>query len=210
VPEEDYDEQIPMGSLGRILRSSIESFKGVHFPYLLPKLPQPYDLRLNKSTESNIYCGLSWKSTRPKFGINKSIPILSLAPLLKIKGINFVNLQYGDVGDDIFMAGDKLGSYIQVIDDLNFYDDIDSLICILEACNIVVTASNSTAHLAGALGKETLLLLPYGNSRFWYWHDVENISLWYPSIKIFKQEDEGDWVKPIQAVKTYLEGRFEL
>lgn len=209
VPEVDYDEQISMGSLGRILRSSIESFKDVQFPYLLSKLPQPDDRRLNRSTEDSIYCGLSWKSTRAKFGINKSISILSLAPLLNIKGINFVNLQYGDVEDDIFIAGDKLGSYIQIIDDLNLYDDIDGLICILEACNIVVTTSNSTAHLAGALGKETLLLLPYGNSRFWYWHDIDNISLWYPSIRVFKQEDEGDWVKPIQAVKTYLENRFE-
>lgn len=210
MPEEGYDEQIPMGSLGHILRSTIESFEGVKFPYLLPKLPQTYDLSLNKVTEGNIQCGISWKSSRAKLGVNKSIPILSLAPLLSIKSINFVNLQYGDVGDEVSIARNDLGVHIQIIEDINLYDDIDSLICILEACNIVVTTSNSTAHLAGALGKETLLLLPCGNSRFWYWHDIDNISLWYPSIRIFKQEEQGDWSKPIQAVKTYLEDRFEL
>lgn len=210
IPEEDYDEQIPMGSLGRILRSSAESFVGAKFPYLLPKLPQTYDLGLNKSAEGDIQCGISWKSSRAKLGVNKSIPILSLAPLLSIKGINFINLQYGDVGDEISIAGDDLGVHIQIIEDINLYDDIDGLISILEACNIVVTTSNSTAHLAGALGKETLLLLPCGNSRFWYWHDIDNVSLWYPSIRIFKQEERGNWLKPIQAVKAYLEDRFGL
>lgn len=209
MPEEDYDEQIPMGSLGHILRSSIESFKGAKFPYLLPKLSKSYDLSLNGSSEGKVQCGLSWKSSRAKLGVNKSIPILSLAPLLSVRGINFVNLQYGDVRDDVFIVRDDLGAHIQIIEDINLYDDIDGLICILGACNIVVTTSNSTAHLAGALGKETLLLLPCGNSRFWYWQDIDNVSLWYPSIRIFKQEEQGDWSKPIQAVKTYLENRFE-
>ncbi|MBU3574578.1 tetratricopeptide repeat protein [Polynucleobacter sp. UK-Mo-2m-Kol15] len=210
LPEEDYDEQIPMGSLGQILRSSIESFKSAKFPYLLPKLPQTDGLNLNKPSEGNIQCGLSWKSGRAKLGVNKSIPILSLAPLLSLKGINFVNLQYGNVGDEVDLARNDLGAHIQIIEDINLYDDIDGLIYILDACNIVLTTSNSTAHFAGALGKETLLLLPCGNSRFWYWHDIDGISLWYPSIRVFKQERYGDWSKPIGELKTYLESRFAI
>lgn len=210
IPEEDYDEQIAMGSLGHILRSSIESFRDAKFPYLLPKLPQTYDPIVNKLTGGKIQCGMSWKSSHAKLGASKSIPILSLAPLLSMKGINFVNLQYGDVKDEISLVRNNLGVHIQKIEDINLYDDIDGLMYILGVCNIVVTTSNSTAHVAGALGKETLLLLSCGSSRFWYWHDIDGVSLWYPSIRVFKQKKPGDWSTPIAAVKAYLEKRFAI
>lgn len=210
IPEADYDEQIPMGSLGRLLRPSLDSFKGAKSPYLIPRVPQTHDLSLNKSTGANLLCGLSWKSARAKLGVNKSIPIESLAPLLSIEGINFVNLQYGNIAKEISMVENDIGSHIQIIEGIDIYDDIDGLMDLLGACNIVITTSNSTAHLAGAMGKETLLFLPCGNSRFWYWHDINNISLWYPSIRVFKQEKHGDWVKPIGAAKIYLESRFAI
>lgn len=206
--EEDYDEHIPMGSLGSILRSSVESFEGVKFPYLIPEIRQNHGLGLDASKFSKIRCGLSWKSNRVK-SVDKNIPILALSPLLSIKSINFVNLQYGDVIDEVSAIKNDLGVNIEIIEDVNLYDDIDGLASILSECNIVITTSNSTAHLAGALGIETLLLLPSGNSRFWYWHDIDNISHWYPSINVFKQENQGDWSKPIHDVKLYLEGRFE-
>ena len=208
MPEEDYDEHIPMGSLGSILRSSIGSFEGAKFPYLLPEVRQNHDLSLDVPKFSKIRCGLSWKSNRVK-SVNKNIPILALSSLLSIETFDFVNLQYGDVIDEVSAIKNDLGVNIEIIEDINIYDDIDGLARILRGCNMAITASNSTAHLAGALGVETLLLLPCGNSRFWYWHDINNISLWYPTIKIFKQEKQGDWSEPIQAIKMYLEDRFE-
>lgn len=210
VPEEDYDEQISLASLGRLFRSSLDSFRGAKSPYLIPRTPQTYGLGLNKSSVRNIQCGLSWKSNRPKLGANKSIPIKLLAPLLSIGSINFVNLQYGDIAEEISTLDNEFGAHIQIVEGINLYDDLDGLMDVLEGCNIVVTTSNSTAHLAGAMGKETLLFLPCGNSRFWYWHDINNISLWYPSIRVFKQEKHGDWGKPIGAAKIYLESRFAI
>lgn len=210
IPEENYDEQIPMGSLGRLLRPSLDSFEDARSPYLIPKISQTHNLDLKISMGDNLQCGLSWRSSRAKLGNNKSIPINLLAPLLKLKGINFVNLQYGEVDNEVSVVRNHLGVNIQIFEDINLFDDIDSLLSILEACNIVVTTSNSTAHLAGALGKETLLFIPRGNSRFWYWHDINNISLWYPSIRVFKQEKQGDWTKPIEAAKIYLENRFAI
>lgn len=210
IPDEEYDEHIPMGSLGLFLRSSMDSFRGAKSPYLVPKASQVNNLDLNKLMGGNPQCGLSWRSSRAKLGSNKSIPINLLAPLLSLKGINFVNLQYGDVGNEVSIAKNAFGVNIQIFEDINLFDDIDSLLSILEACNVVVTTSNSTAHLAGALGKETLLFLPRGNSRFWYWHDIDNFSIWYPSIRVFKQEQQGDWAKPIEAAKIYLENRFAI
>lgn len=202
IPEEFYDEQIPMASLGKFFRPDIKSFKNARYPYLLVNCT-----RLRLALEGAVKCGLSWKSGRAKLGVEKSVPLIDLSEVLNLKNINFVNLQYGEVKDEICEINTKLGMTIQTIEDINLYDDVDAALSVLDACNLVVTTSNTTAHLAGALGKETLLMLPCGNSRFWYWHDIDGISLWYPSVRVFKQEQQGDWSKPIQAVKAYLENR---
>jgi tetratricopeptide (TPR) repeat protein len=205
VPEQDYDEHIPMASLGKFFRSDINSFKNVQYPYLFVK-SQGFNFPLS----GKINCGLSWKSGRAKFGAAKSIPLDQLDQLFSIKNINFVNLQYGDVRDEISFIASKLGAGLQVVKEIDLYDNIDDALSLLNACNLIITTSNTTAHLAGAIGKETLLILPCGNSRFWYWQDIHGTSLWYPSIKVFKQDRLGDWEKPIQLVKEYLENRFEI
>lgn len=97
---------------------------------------------------------------------------------------------------------------LETINNLNLFDDIDGLLGAIESCDVVVTTSNTTAHLAGACGKETLLLLPKAVGKFWYWQDINNISLWYPSIKVFRQNKQGDWSDPVNKAREYLERRF--
>lgn len=209
-PDTLYDEQIPIASLGQFLRPDIKSFNQPELGYF-PSLDKSLlDSRLSKYFGGDINCGISWKSNRARLGQNKSISLDELAPILKISSLNFINLQYGDVKDEIITANSQLGTSIQVVEEVDLYEDIVGLQSIIEACDIIITTSNTTAHLAGMSGKETLLFLPIGNSRFWYWHDIDGVSLWYPSIRIFKQEKRGDWSKPIEAVKTYLENRFAI
>lgn len=203
LSEKFYDEHIPMGSLGSIFRAHISAFKNTNHPYLIANSNE-FTFEFNHS----INCGISWKSGRAKLGAEKSISLIELSEILEMKNINFVNLQYGEVKEEIGDVHTKLGRAIQAIEGIDLYEDIDGASTVLDACNVVITTSNTTAHIAGSLGKETLLILPCGNSRFWYWHDVDGVSLWYPSIRVFKQEKLGDWSKPIQEVKTYLENRF--
>jgi ADP-heptose:LPS heptosyltransferase len=79
---------------------------------------------------------------------------------------------------------------------------------LIEACDVVVTTSNTTVHLAGALGKDTLLLLPRGRSRLWYWGHDQIRSIWYPPVRIYAQEKIGDWQSPLAGIKAYLEGEL--
>lgn len=211
LSEEAYDEQIPMGSLGKYLRPDTGSFNHHDSAYLMPpKKVDSNESEISKYFHGGINCGISWSSKRAKLGKNKSIHLNELAPILKMKNINFINLQYGDVNNEIMAINSELGSSIQMPEEIDLFDDIDGVLSLIDKCDIVVTTSNTTAHLAGMSGKETLLLLPIGNSRFWYWHDIDGVSLWYPSIKIFKQQSQGDWSAPIQAIKAYLEKRFEI
>lgn len=208
--DELYDEQIPIGNLGQFLRPNIQSFNLPNSGYFPSLDKSPLDSQLAKYFGGSINCGISWKSNRAKLGQNKSISLDELAPILKMSSLNFINLQYGDVKSEIMTANAQLDTSIQVVEEVDLYEDIVGLQSIIEACDIVVTTSNTTAHLAGMSGKETLLFLPMGNSRFWYWHDIDGVSLWYPSIRVFKQEKQGDWSQPIEAAKKYLESRFAI
>ena len=71
--------------------------------------------------------------------------------------------------------------------------------------DLVITISNTTAHLAGALGIPTLLLLPKGTGRHWYWLNGLKKSPWYNSIQIFECDYDYDWSKPIELIQNKIQ-----
>ena len=67
---------------------------------------------------------------------------------------------------------------------------------------MVISVDTSVAHLSGALGKKTLLMLPYVPD--WRWLLDRDDSLWYPSVKIYRQPDIGDWDSVFDRIKLDL------
>jgi tetratricopeptide (TPR) repeat protein len=209
LSEADYNEHIPIGSLGGIFRNSLECFERAHHPYIFDDAIRTQSIKSRPEFTNKITCGVSWESLNKKIGDDKSIPIRDLYPILKMSDIEFVNLQYGDVKSTLFQVKEEIDKEIINLDDVDLFRDVDGALSIIAACDIVVTSSNSTAHLAGALGKETLLLVPYSVGQLWYWHAIDGKSIWYPSVKVFEQEQQGDWSVPVNAVKRCLETYLE-
>ena len=83
-------------------------------------------------------------------------------------------------------------------------NDIDGLASLIEACDFVITISNVTAHIAGAINKKTYLLLSSNCGKIWYWGNTESNSLWYPSIDKFKDDETLSWAKPIESLLLKL------
>jgi len=79
--------------------------------------------------------------------------------------------------------------------------DLEGLAALIDACDVVVTVSNTTAHLAGALGRPALVLLPSGRGLMWYWHLERGDSPWYPSLKLFRQARSGEWSGVIEQTR---------
>jgi tetratricopeptide (TPR) repeat protein len=208
LPECQYDYHVPLSSLGRFFRKSKNDFIGAANNYLIANKEIARSPRGYKSLCEKKLCGISWKSSNKSLGAQKSIALMDLSEILKLENVEFVNLQYGDISTEVAHVNKALDIKIDSVQDVDLYEDMDGALGLIDACDIILTTSNSTAHLAGALGKEVLLLLPFSVGRFWYWHDIDGISLWYPSVRVFKQEQQGDWSKPIQAAKAYLENRF--
>ena len=68
----------------------------------------------------------------------------------------------------------------------------------LMAMDVLVTVDTSVAHLAGALGVKTYLLLPYATD--WRWFNDTKTTPWYKSVEIFKQTDSISWEEPINNI----------
>jgi ADP-heptose:LPS heptosyltransferase len=150
---------------------------------------------------------LSWSSQNQALAPDKSMALAQLVPLLALDGIDYLDVQYGDTAAQRAELERGHGIKLLRAPEIDNAEDIDGLASLLAACDLLVTTSNVTAHLAGALGVETLLLAPCGSDRLWCWHELEGRSAWYPSVRIFRQHDPGDWTGPIDNMKRHLEAR---
>ena len=63
----------------------------------------------------------------------------------------------------------RYGIEVLKLEEIDNFNDIDGLASLIDACDCVVSVSNTTVHIAGAIGKETYLMLPQGEGRLWYW-----------------------------------------
>lgn len=203
----DFAEQLPLGSLPRHFRRASESFAAARHPYLTASPPRVARLRQQIAQSDRRVCGVSWSSNRENIGKQKSISLTQMLGPLGGAKLHFVDLQYGDTSGERQALEQTHGIEVQHLDELDNFHDIDGLAALIQACDVVITTSNSTAHLAGALGKETLLLLPLGKGKLWYWTEVEGKNPWYPSVRSFSQTAPGDWQQPLEQVKRYLEDK---
>lgn len=200
-----YDSYLPMASLGQFFRNNVRDFP-------LPKSflsadPDKVEMFRSQAPKKKLICGISWQSKNNYVAESKSIPTSQLVPILKLGGASFYNLQYLTNPDDLEVFS-KHQANIHSFTDLDPFSDLDGLAAAIMACDVIITVSNSTAHLAGALGKETLLLLSHSVGKFWYWNEYQGRNLWYPNIKVFQQKTEGDWSPPLAALQVYLEAKL--
>ena len=86
-------------------------------------------------------------------------------------------------------------------------DDFADTAALIEQMDMVITVDTSVAHLAGALGKETWILLPFASD--WRWFRGREDSPWYQNARLFRQTSAGDWSQPIKRVKEELSKKLK-
>ena len=199
-----FTAQAAIGDLGNILKLDARRIGERRMPYLFSDPMRRADLRLqNEVLRGKPVCGIAWKSANKNFGAEKSLRLRDLAPVLTVPGMNFVNLQYGDVADDIAEAQQALGVSVHQAAGVDVFADIDGLMALVDCCDVVLTTSNATAHVAGAIGKRAAVLVPTGKGCLWYWQGGAN-NLWYPSLHRIVQERPGNWDSAIAGAATWI------
>ena len=203
-----FDAQIKFGSLPVVLDMHPRMI-GRNVPYILDDESLTLNVKNILSDNKKIKVGIAWKSINPKIGRNKSVSLLEMSKFLKSNNCEFINLQYGDTELELKDLNDNFGIKIRSIDNINLYENINGVLSIIKACDLVITTSNITAHLAGAIGKRTLLLTPYAAGRIWYWHD-EKVNSWYPSISLHVQNKNNEWFDAIEEVAYELKNQLNI
>jgi tetratricopeptide (TPR) repeat protein len=204
--EKKFEAQIYLGSLGRLFRPNVQSLDAIPVAYLQADSVLVSELRSKVQAPGKLVCGISWISKNSDHGDGKSLSLESLLPVLNLPGVKFVNLQYGDTTVECDELTNKHGIKIHHLEEIDNQNDLDGLAALIAACDIVVTVSNTTAHLAAALGKPALVMLPNNDSLLWYWHRDSHTTPWYPSVRLFRRSDTGRWEDVIDAVALTLAG----
>jgi ADP-heptose:LPS heptosyltransferase len=158
--------------------------------------------KLCDNSSKKIY-GLSWHSKGKKyFNRKKNINLELLLRAFDSDRHCLLSLQYGNTTEAINKARKLHHTEFKVLDDIDVTHDIDGLASLICACDEIVTISNTTAHLAGALGKRTHLLL--ASSPHWYWGAHDSSTVWYSSVSIYRQTHRGNWSGVIDGLKNSL------
>ena len=198
------DSQISLVDLASLFLTDNSYFSKNNDKYISGDNLIEKELKEKLKTEKKIVCGLSWISKNNEIGNNKSITLEMLKPLLLIEDITFIDLQYNDtkIEKDRFFNDNSIK--INEVDTIDNFNDLNGITSLIEICDFVITVSNTNAHISGALGKKTFLLLPKGKGRLWYWSSKNNRSLWYPSIEVIEQNVAGSWNSVINKLSKLV------
>lgn len=195
----DFDCHVPLLSLPLIFRTTLIQIPA-EIPYLQadPRDVAAWRDRLGSSTA--LLVGLVWAG-RGNLVLNRkrTCNLDSFAPLASVPDTIFYSLQVGDGSEQAATtpAGMRLKDLTSHIRD---FADTAALISNLD---LVITIDTAVAHLAGAMGKPTWLLLPYAAD--WRWLPDSENTPWYPDMRLFRQSRAGDWQGVMVSVKAALQ-----
>ncbi|MCD7779928.1 MAG: tetratricopeptide repeat protein [Candidatus Gastranaerophilales bacterium] len=189
ITPDDYDTVISIMDLQYALNIDFEKISSK--PYLsaekdkVKKLSEICDLN-NKKYK----IGLFWQGNKRIFK-NRSIDFSYIKKILLSKNNNFYSFQINN---------DEKDEHIYPLKD--FIKDYSDTAALLMNMDLLITIDSSIAHMAGAIGVKTFLLLPY--TAEWRWFNDCSSTIWYESVKIFRQSQIGNWDSVIDDVLSEL------
>jgi hypothetical protein len=157
---------------------------------------QAWEDRLGPRTRLRV--GLVWSGSQTHANDhNRSIPLQTLSGILSVDA-NFVSLQKDPRPNDAAFLRER-SDIIDFTADLTNFTETAALVSCLD---LVITVDTSVAHLAGALGCPTWMLLPYTPDYRWLLDRDD--SPWYPTVRLFRQSEACDYGEVLDRVRTEL------
>jgi tetratricopeptide (TPR) repeat protein len=201
VKDSEPDFQIPMGSAIPQFRKTIADFP--HHAFLKPDSERAAAYRAQlEALGPGPYVGICWRSMMLAAKRRKYYSALDMwGPILKVPGVTFVNVQYGDVDAELARAIEQHGIQIHRIEGLDLKDDIDGAAALSAALDLVISAPTAAAAVAASVGTEVWFLTA---GRTWPQLGTDEFP-WYRDTRVFSPEKFADWSELIGQVATALE-----
>jgi hypothetical protein len=200
-PPPPFDLHCPLASLPLAGKTELSNVPA-DVPYLrAPKAHmEKWRPRLESLTAPRVAFAWSGRATHLN-DRNRSLPLSQLEPLLSANA-RFVSVQRDLRPADAERLQQNTG-ITHLGDELADFADTAA---VLTLCDLVICVDTSVAHVAGALGRPTFVLLPFQPD--WRWTLDRDRSPWYPAMKLFRQPAPGDWSSVIVRVRDELAKTF--
>ena len=195
------DFQIAAGSVPRHRRSRHADFPR-HSGYLRadPAKVTAWRGRLD-ALGPGLKVGLSWRGgTRLSRSHLRSLTLEQLLPVLAVRGVRFVDLQYTDSARERADLADARG--LQIVHWPTALADYDETAALVSALDLTLSVCTAVVHLAGALGRPVWVMTPY--SPEWRYGHAGDSMPWYPSARLVRQRHYGEWGPVIDGVVADL------
>ena len=207
TPEEALDNQhghwLPLLSLPRHLGVTPDN-PITNNPYI--KIPDSLikSWKARLSSEHRPIIGINWQGNpdhEQSSSSGRSLPLEAFAPIANIEDITLLSLQKGFGSEQLDQCSFK-NRFVQCQDQINETWNFLETAAIIANCDLVITSDTSTAHLAGGMGQATWILLKQIPE--WRWGIHGETTFWYPSARLFRQTERGNWHAVTERVATSL------
>ncbi|WP_416897603.1 MAG: tetratricopeptide repeat protein [Minwuia sp.] len=188
-----FDACIEAGSLQTMFRTTLEAFPAG--PPLLE--PEPAAQR----GDGGLRVGISWTSTRRNRLRDRGyVPLEFWGPLFAVPGVRWVNVQYGDVADEIAEAEARFGISIERTPGLDLKDDFEGTATLMADLDVVIGPTNAARQLAASCGVPTLVFsrLPYEFAL------GQPLNPFFPGMRDFVRLPSRDWGGAVDAVAAEI------
>lgn len=190
---------VPLTLLPTVLKTTAETIPNV-VPYLSPpEQVKPVPCRVPGALKVGLVWAADKTHERDSIIGLRSLPPSCLYPLLSVAGVEWYSLQVGPSVQELAQHGVR-----GMIHDLSpRLTDFDETAGVIRQLDLVISVDTAVAHLAGALGMSTWLLLPYVADPRWM---IERIDTpWYPTLLLFRQTQDRVWMGPVLTARMALE-----
>jgi hypothetical protein len=191
TPYIHYDYWVPSMSAAHILGYDTDTFPSQ--PYLTAEPKKLY------GKPNTLKVGIRWAGN-PEFE-HEQHRRFDPSPLIDLHELNGVTL-YSLQRDDNLIDGLP---FADLRDQMKTFDDTASII---QGLDLVITSCTSIAHLSAALGKETWVIVPI--LPYYAWAVPSEKSVWYDSVRLFRQTEYGNWDEPLNNVRLALEEKLSV
>lgn len=195
------DCQIASGSLPMLFRRSRDAFPRLQRYLFADPERVAYWKRKFGQFSDRLTIGISWRggsaNTRKHL---RTLNSQTLGDLLAIPNISFVNLQHDCTAEEIQLLPASVRE--RLFTDFSMLHDYAETAAAVSALDLVITVQTAIAHLAGALGAKTFVLVPVPAE--WRYQGMTQNIPWYPCVTLFRQGRPGDWSDPIERIKAEL------
>ncbi|MEO1039641.1 MAG: tetratricopeptide repeat protein [Pseudomonadota bacterium] len=194
----------PMAQPAVSLRPRREDFPDTHH---LKADPEKVD-RLTEQLArfgAGLKVGILWKSLKMTAKRKKAYsPFETWKTVLKTQDACFVNLQYGEVDEELRLAREEHGVVIHTVEGVDLKDDLDDVAALCKACDVVIGPMNATTNISAAVGAETWII--HSRPKAWTMLGAGHLP-WYPTARSYTGAKYRDFDGALKAIARDLRER---